>query len=46
MRYQLERHWHLQARLENILDKTYQTVASYNTPGRSVYLTLSWQPQP
>ncbi len=46
MRYQLERHWHLQARLENILDKTYQTVASYNTPERSVYLTLSWQPQP
>jgi vitamin B12 transporter len=44
--YRMSRDWRLQARLENILDKTYETVASYNTPGRSAYLTLSWQPGP
>jgi len=43
-RYQVARDWRLQARFENMLDKTYQTVASYNTAGRSAYLTLSWQP--
>jgi vitamin B12 transporter len=34
----------LQARLENLLDKDYETLAYYNQPGRGVYLTLRYAP--
>jgi vitamin B12 transporter len=37
--------WKLGARLENLLDRDYAIVHGYNTPGRSGYLTLSWQPR-
>lgn len=40
----LSKDWQLRARVENILDKEYQTVQSYNSPRRSFYLTLGYQP--
>lgn len=38
----LGEHVRLQARLENLLDKDYQTAAGYNQPGRSVYGTVRY----
>jgi vitamin B12 transporter len=35
--------WRLQARIENALDKRYQTASSYNEPGVGAYLTLRYQ---
>lgn len=32
------------ARVENLLDKNYQLASGYNTPGRSLYLQLRYQP--
>ncbi len=34
----------LQARLENVLDETYETAAWFNQPGRAAYLTLRYEP--
>lgn len=36
--------WKLQAKLSNLLDKDYETVAFYNQPGRAVFFTLSYTP--
>lgn len=36
--------WRLAARVENALDEDYQTVSGFNHLGRSVFLTLSYQP--
>ncbi len=36
--------WLFQARIENLLDETYQTAAFYNQPGRGVYLTVRYRP--
>ncbi len=38
--YALARDWRLQARVANAFDKSYETVAFYNQPGRAFYLTL------
>jgi vitamin B12 transporter len=35
----------VQAKLNNVTDKTYETSYGYNQPGRSFYLTLRWQPK-
>ncbi len=40
----LAKDWRLQARVENLLDKDYETAAFFNQPGRSLYLTLRYQP--
>ncbi|MDT8451640.1 MAG: TonB-dependent receptor [Gammaproteobacteria bacterium] len=42
--YALARNWRVQASIENLLDKNYETASSYNQPGRSLYLTLHYQP--
>lgn len=42
-RYQIARDWALSARVENVTNKNYQTVYSYNTASRGVFFTLSWQ---
>jgi vitamin B12 transporter len=34
--------WTLQARLNNLADKTFETANGYNQPGREVYLTVRW----
>lgn len=35
----------VQAKLNNLANKRYETAYGYNQPGRSFYLTLRWQPQ-
>ena len=42
--YLFTKAWRAQARVENLFDKDYETAAFYNQPGRSVYLTLRYQP--
>lgn len=42
--YVIDRDWRLQLRLENLMDRDYQTAASFNQPGRSVFVTLRYQP--
>ena len=34
----------IQARLENVFDEQYETVAYYNQPGRGLYVTLRYEP--
>ncbi|WP_242671131.1 TonB-dependent receptor domain-containing protein [Hylemonella gracilis] len=43
--YALNPDWSVQARLNNLADKEYQTANGYNQPGRAVYLTLRWAPR-
>jgi vitamin B12 transporter len=42
--YDLAKAWQLQGRIENLLDKEYETAALYNQPGRSLFMTLRYQP--
>jgi vitamin B12 transporter len=43
--------WHvlpevtLQARLNNVADKGYETASGYNQPGRAAFLTVRWEPK-
>jgi vitamin B12 transporter len=39
----LTQDWRIQFRLNNLTDKSYETVYGYNQPGRSAYVTLRWQ---
>lgn len=41
--YQLAKDWQIQGRIENLLDKDYETAALYNQPGLGLYLTLRYQ---
>jgi len=41
--YALTKDWLLQARVENLLDKEYETAAFFNQPGRGLYMTLRYQ---
>jgi vitamin B12 transporter len=41
--YAFAKVWRLQARIENLFDKDYETAAFFNQPGRSFYLTLRYQ---
>lgn len=43
--WQFARDWVLQARLNNVADKRYETAYGYNQQGRAFYLTLRWQPK-
>ena len=40
--YQLGSAWRLQARVANLFDSEYETIAFYNQPGRATYLTLRY----
>lgn len=44
LRYPVQRDWNLEGRLENLLDKTYEQISGYNTPGRSLFVALSYSP--
>ncbi len=35
----------VQAKLNNLTDRVYETTYGYNQPGRSLYLTLRWEPK-
>lgn len=41
----LTRDWTLGARINNALDRNYETAFGYNQPGRELYLSLRWQPR-
>lgn len=41
--YRLSSDWRLQARIENLLDKDYETASFYNPSGRAAYLTLRYR---
>jgi vitamin B12 transporter len=43
--YKVTSDWKLQAKVNNLGNQQYQTVLGYNQPGRSVYVTLRYQPQ-
>lgn len=43
--WQLAPDWTLQARLNNVTDKRYETAYGYNQPGREWLLTLRWAPR-
>jgi vitamin B12 transporter len=42
--YNLNKHWRLQGRIENIFNEHYQTAAFYNQPGRNFLAMLRYQP--
>lgn len=43
--WQLATDWSLQAKVNNLADRRYETAMGYNQSGRSFYLTLRWQPK-
>lgn len=43
--YRFDDSWQLQTRVANLLDEDYETARFFNQPGRSVFLTLRYQPQ-
>jgi vitamin B12 transporter len=42
--FALNADWRIGARLENAFDRSYELAHGYNTPGRSGYLEVTWQP--
>lgn len=44
--YEINPEWRLQARIENLFDKRYQTANSYNQEGFGAFLTLRYQAKP
>lgn len=42
LHHDLDRHWHLAVRLDNLLDKSWQEVLGYNTPGRTVFVSVNY----
>lgn len=45
MTHELARDWQLRMRMDNALDKGYEQVYGFNTPGRSVFATLRYAPK-
>lgn len=41
----IARDWTIQARVDNLLDKSYATASTYATAGQSVFVSLNWAPQ-
>jgi vitamin B12 transporter len=42
--YALAKDWRLQAKVQNLFDKDYETAYLFNQPGRSLFVTLRYQP--
>ncbi|OGS91544.1 MAG: TonB-dependent vitamin B12 receptor [Gallionellales bacterium GWA2_60_18] len=42
--YRFAADWLLQGRIDNLLDKRYETAQYFNQPGRGVYFTLNYRP--
>ena len=43
--YKINTDWRLQGRIENALDKRYETAADYNQPGIGAFVTVRYQPK-
>jgi vitamin B12 transporter len=41
----MDHEWTARVKLENAFDREYQLIKGYNTPGRSIYATLQYQPK-
>ena len=41
----ITRDWRLLARIDNVTDKDYVQIQGYNTPGRTLFVGLSWVPR-
>ena len=37
--------WTLQARLNNVADRRYETAYGYNQPGRELFVAVRWSPR-
>jgi len=44
-RYNITKSWYVAAQIQNLFDKDYELVYTYDTPRRGAYLTLGWQQQ-
>ena len=44
-RYNITKSWYVAAQIQNLFDKDYELVYTYNTPRGGAYLTLGWQQQ-
>jgi len=42
--YKIAKDWLVQAKAANLFDRDYETAAFYNQPGRSLFVTLRYQP--
>ena len=42
--YEFARDWQIQANINNLLDKDYETASFFNQDGRNVFITLRYQP--
>lgn len=43
--YALSKNWKVQAKLNNLTNRQYETILGYNQPGRGVFVTLRYQPR-
>ena len=43
--YPLNKEWKLQAKLNNLTNRQYETILGFNQPGRAVFVTLRYQPK-
>ena len=43
--YKISKDWKIQTKLNNLMDKKYETNLGYNQPGRGLFVTLRWQPK-
>ena len=43
--YKINKDWKIQTKLNNLMDKKYETSLGYNQPGRGLFVTLRWQPK-
>ena len=43
--YRINSSWRIGARLENLFDRDYELAHGYNTPGRSGYIDVVWEPR-
>lgn len=43
--YKFAPDWKIQAKINNVTAKVYETVLGFNQPGRGIYVTLRWQPK-
>jgi vitamin B12 transporter len=43
--YAINKDWKLQAKLNNLTNRQYETILGFNQPGRAVFVTLRYQPK-
>ena len=42
--YPLGKDWSLQGQIRNLMDKDYEAIGGYNTPGRELFLSIAYKP--